>query len=190
GEFSMELCGGTHVQRAGDIGLFKIVSEGGVASGVRRIEALTGEAALDYVDQNEVLLRDLAALVRGTREELPDKVREQLERARERFAARRPLQYHGCPARGAAGQPPANELTHQRSPGAERWPSGRRRTPAKGVRVISPSRVRIPLSPPNFLTKSMPRNLLVAFWWQIAVTDAVAILKRPRTFSNLHVRSP
>src|SRR6266513_2196385 len=83
GEFSMELCGGTHVQRAGDIGLFKIVSEGGVASGVRRIEALTGEAALDYVDQNEVLLRDLAALVRGTREELPDKVREQLERARQ-----------------------------------------------------------------------------------------------------------
>src|SRR5205823_980159 len=73
----------THLQRAGDIGLFKIVSEGGVAAGVRRIEALTGEAALDYVDQNEVLLRDLAALVRGTREELPDKVREQLERARQ-----------------------------------------------------------------------------------------------------------
>jgi alanyl-tRNA synthetase len=83
GEFSMELCGGTHVQRAGDIGLFKIVSEGGVASGVRRIEALTGQAALDYVDQNEVLLRDLAAMVRGTREELKDKVREQLERARQ-----------------------------------------------------------------------------------------------------------
>src|SRR5712671_2349613 len=83
GEFSMELCGGTHVQRAGDIGLFKIVSEGGVASGVRRIEALAGRAALDYVDQNEVLLRDLAAMVRGTREELKDKVREQLERARQ-----------------------------------------------------------------------------------------------------------
>ena len=83
GEFSMELCGGTHVQRAGDIGLFKIVSEGGVASGVRRIEALTGQAALDYVDQNEALLGDLAAMVRGTREELKDKVREQLERARQ-----------------------------------------------------------------------------------------------------------
>jgi alanyl-tRNA synthetase len=83
GEFSMELCGGTHVQRAGDIGLFKIVAESGVASGVRRIEALTGEAALNYVEQNDALLKDLAALVRGTREELKDKVREQLERARQ-----------------------------------------------------------------------------------------------------------
>ena len=83
GEFSMELCGGTHVQRAGDIGLFKIVSESGVASGVRRIEALTGEGALDYVEQNEALLREIAALVRGTPEELKDKVREQLERTRQ-----------------------------------------------------------------------------------------------------------
>jgi len=83
GDFSMELCGGTHVQRAGDIGLFKIVAESGVAAGVRRIEALTGEAALDYVEQNDALLKDLAALVRGTREDLKDKVREQLERARQ-----------------------------------------------------------------------------------------------------------
>jgi len=83
GEFSMELCGGTHVHRAGDIGLFKIAAEGGVASGVRRIEALTGEAALDHVEQNDALLKDLAALVRGTREDLKDKVREQLERARQ-----------------------------------------------------------------------------------------------------------
>jgi alanyl-tRNA synthetase len=83
GEFSMELCGGTHVCRAGDIGFFKIVAESGVASGVRRIEALTGQAALDYVEQNDALLKDLAALVRGTREDLKDKVREQLERARQ-----------------------------------------------------------------------------------------------------------
>jgi alanyl-tRNA synthetase len=82
GDFSMELCGGTHVQRAGDIGLFKIVGESGVASGVRRIEALTGEAALEYVEQNDVLLKDLAALVRGTREDLKDKVGEQLDRTR------------------------------------------------------------------------------------------------------------
>jgi alanyl-tRNA synthetase len=83
GDFSMELCGGTHVQRAGDIGLFKIVSEGGVASGVRRIEALTGEAALGYVEQNDNLLKSLAGLVRGSREDLADKVREQLERVKQ-----------------------------------------------------------------------------------------------------------
>jgi alanyl-tRNA synthetase len=82
GDFSMELCGGTHVHRAGDIGLFKIVSEGGVAAGVRRIEALTGAAALGYVEQSEALLKELGALVRGSRDDLKDKVREQLERAR------------------------------------------------------------------------------------------------------------
>ncbi|MBV9619919.1 MAG: alanine--tRNA ligase [Gammaproteobacteria bacterium] len=82
GDFSMELCGGTHVQRSGDIGLFKIIAESGVAAGVRRIEALTGAGALDYVEQNDALLKDLAVAVRGTREELTDKVREQLERVR------------------------------------------------------------------------------------------------------------
>jgi alanyl-tRNA synthetase len=82
GDFSMELCGGTHVRLAGDIGLFKIVGEGGVAAGVRRIEALTGEGALQYVEQNETLLKDLAALVRGSRDDLADKVREQLERTK------------------------------------------------------------------------------------------------------------
>jgi alanyl-tRNA synthetase len=83
GDFSMELCGGTHVHRAGDIGVFKIVSESGVASGVRRIEALTGDGALEYIEQSDVLLRDLGSLVRGSREEIADKVREQLERTRQ-----------------------------------------------------------------------------------------------------------
>jgi len=83
GDFSMELCGGTHVRRAGDIGLFKIVGESGVASGVRRIEALSGEAAVAYVEQNDALLKELASLVRGSREEIADKVREQLERTRQ-----------------------------------------------------------------------------------------------------------
>jgi len=83
GDFSMELCGGTHVQRAGDIGLFKILSESGVAAGVRRIEALTGDAALEYVEQNDALLKELATLLRGSREDLTDKVREQLERSRQ-----------------------------------------------------------------------------------------------------------
>jgi alanyl-tRNA synthetase len=83
GDFSTELCGGTHVRRAGDIGVFKIVSESGVASGVRRIEALTGEGALEYIEQNDALLTDLGLLVRGSREEIADKVREQLERTRQ-----------------------------------------------------------------------------------------------------------
>jgi alanyl-tRNA synthetase len=83
GDFSMELCGGTHVRRAGDIGLFKITSESGVASGVRRVEALTGAAAVEYVEQNEALLKDLAGLVRGSREDVAEKVREQLERNRQ-----------------------------------------------------------------------------------------------------------
>jgi alanyl-tRNA synthetase len=82
GDFSLELCGGTHVERAGDIGFFKIVSEGGVASGVRRIEALTGEAALEYVEQNDEILKEVGSLVRGSREDLRDKVRDAVERAR------------------------------------------------------------------------------------------------------------
>ena len=83
GDFSMELCGGTHVERAGDIGFFKITSESGVASGVRRIEAITGDAALDYVEKSDELLRDLSALVRGSREEVKEKVRDTLERVRQ-----------------------------------------------------------------------------------------------------------
>ncbi len=83
GDFSMELCGGTHVQRAGDIGFFKIVSEGGVAAGVRRIEALTGEGAVNYVEQSDALLKDVAGLLRGTREDVRDKVRDALERMRQ-----------------------------------------------------------------------------------------------------------
>jgi alanyl-tRNA synthetase len=83
GDFSVELCGGTHVQRAGDIGFFKITSESGVASGVRRIEAITGDAALDYVEKSDELLRDLANLVRGSREDVTDKVRDTLERIRQ-----------------------------------------------------------------------------------------------------------
>jgi len=82
GDFSTELCGGTHVGRAGDIGLFKIVSEGGVAAGVRRIEAVTGVGACEYVVQTDHVLRDVAGLVRGSRDDVEDKVRQLIERAR------------------------------------------------------------------------------------------------------------
>jgi len=82
GDFSKELCGGTHVTRAGDIGLFKIISESGVAAGVRRIEALTGAAAYAWVVRTDEVLRDVAAMVRGGREDVEDKVREVLERSR------------------------------------------------------------------------------------------------------------
>jgi alanyl-tRNA synthetase len=83
GDFSVELCGGTHVNRAGDIGLFKIVSEGGVASGVRRIEAITGEKAIDYMEQHEALIREVAGQLRGSADEVPEKVRDVLDRVRQ-----------------------------------------------------------------------------------------------------------
>jgi alanyl-tRNA synthetase len=82
GDYSIELCGGTHVRRAGDIGLFKIVSEAGVAAGVRRIEAVTGEAALAYVRETEHSLAEVAGLVKGGREDAAAKVHQLLERTR------------------------------------------------------------------------------------------------------------
>jgi len=83
GEFSMELCGGTHVARAGDIGIFKILSEGGVAAGVRRIEAITAEGALDYVEHTDQLVKEVASLVRGSREDVKAKVADAIERIRQ-----------------------------------------------------------------------------------------------------------
>jgi len=82
GEFSMELCGGTHVERAGDIGLFKITGESGVAAGVRRVEAVTGQAAYEWVVRTDQVLRDIAAMLRGSREDVDEKVRELVERSR------------------------------------------------------------------------------------------------------------
>ena len=83
GDFSMELCGGTHVGRAGDIGLFKILTESGVAAGVRRIEAVTGEGALRLVEAQESAVREVAGLLRGTRDEIAQKVRDALDRIRQ-----------------------------------------------------------------------------------------------------------
>jgi len=82
GDFSVELCGGTHVHRTGDIGLFKIVTEGGIQAGVRRIEAVTGQGALDWVAKSDQVLRELAAIVKANRDDVEDKVRQLAERSR------------------------------------------------------------------------------------------------------------
>ncbi len=83
GDFSVELCGGTHVNRTGDIGLFKIVSEGGIAAGVRRIEAVTAHNALQWVEQGEARLNAIAGMLKATRENTPDKVQQILDRNRQ-----------------------------------------------------------------------------------------------------------
>ncbi|MGB3391980.1 MAG: alanine--tRNA ligase [Stenotrophomonas sp.] len=80
GDYSTELCGGTHVSRTGDIGLFKITSEGGVSSGVRRIEAVTGQGALDHVDAEEARLAEAAHLLGGAANDVVDKIRQLGER--------------------------------------------------------------------------------------------------------------
>ena len=77
---SVELCGGTHVGSTGEIGLFKLVSEGGVSAGVRRVEALTGQAALDHVAAGEQQLQQAAGLLGGTAGEVGDKLRAMLDR--------------------------------------------------------------------------------------------------------------
>jgi alanyl-tRNA synthetase len=79
GGFSVELCGGTHVNSTGDIGIFKITSEGGVASGVRRIEAVSGKQAMAWIDENQTALDEVAALLRTPRSQVPAKI-EQLQR--------------------------------------------------------------------------------------------------------------
>ena len=82
GDFSVELCGGIHANRTGDIALFKIISEGGVAAGVRRIEAVTGAAALAYLNGAEEQLKEAATLVKGNRDNLLDKLAAVIERNR------------------------------------------------------------------------------------------------------------
>ncbi|HEY9049930.1 MAG TPA: DHHA1 domain-containing protein, partial [Gammaproteobacteria bacterium] len=80
GDFSIELCGGTHVKRSGDIGFFKIVSESGIAAGVRRIEAITGAAAVEYAEQQEQKIERIASMLKGSRDELDNKVQQLLDK--------------------------------------------------------------------------------------------------------------
>ena len=83
GDFSVELCGGTHVERTGDIGVFKITSEGGVASGVRRIEAVTGKGAMDWINTNQQTLGKLAGLLRSQPDQAAAKVDQLLKRSKD-----------------------------------------------------------------------------------------------------------
>ena len=82
GVYSLELCGGTHVGRTGDIGLFKVIGEGAVSAGVRRVEALTGEAALAHVEAEERALREAAALLKAQPAELPARIAALIEERR------------------------------------------------------------------------------------------------------------
>lgn len=77
--FSVELCGGTHVTRTGDIGLMRIASESGIAAGIRRIEAVTGAAAIELFDQTEACVADIAAIVKGSKDNVTSKVQQLLE---------------------------------------------------------------------------------------------------------------
>ncbi len=81
--FSIELCGGTHARRTGDIGVFHIVSEGGVAAGVRRIEAVTGAGALAWLDESEAQLSQIAGLLKGSRDNAVEKVQQVLDRVKQ-----------------------------------------------------------------------------------------------------------
>ena len=82
GEFSIELCGGTHVERAGDIGLFKIISESGIASGVRRVEAVSGMGALDWIESAEDKLQRMSELLKTDVETVDSKLSQQIEKTR------------------------------------------------------------------------------------------------------------
>ncbi len=109
--FSLELCGGTHVRRTGDIGLVRIVGEGASAAGVRRIEALTGAAALAHLDGQEARLRQAAAALKASPDELPDRVAALVEERRklvgEVAGLRKKLALGGA---SAGGQPEAREI--------------------------------------------------------------------------------
>ncbi len=112
--YSVELCGGTHVKATGDIGIFRIVSESAVSSGVRRIEALTGEAARTWLVNREDALKDAASAIRATPEEVPSRIaalldeRKRLEK--ELAEAKKALALGGATAGGASAAPQDEDI--------------------------------------------------------------------------------
>ena len=126
GDFSAELCGGTHVHRTAEVGLFRIVSEGSIGSGVRRIEAVTGEAAVQRTLERDKLLRRLAARLRVPVDQLPSRV-DALAGA----------------AAARSGQPAPGGLTAESLAGSVRTdPSGHRYLVAAdpGLQPVGPAR--------------------------------------------------
>ncbi len=109
GDFSLELCGGTHVQRTGDIGLFKLRGEAGVAAGVRRIEAVTGGGALDWVQAREQRLRQIGETLRASDEEAVERLERLLAQQRELERKLEKLQ------RGLAGAQSGDLAAHART---------------------------------------------------------------------------
>jgi alanyl-tRNA synthetase len=122
--YSVELCGGTHVRRTGDIGLFKIIGESSVASGVRRIEALTGAAAETYLAGEEDLLRQSAAALRTGPAELPARLARLLDEhrrlERELAEARRALAVGLQPAGASSGSSPGGGRAAAPAPAGKR----------------------------------------------------------------------
>ena len=108
--YSVELCGGTHVRRTGDIGLTKIVSESAVASGVRRIEVLTGAAAESHVAHEEALLRQAAAGLKATPAELPQRIASLVEERRRLEREVSELRRQLASGGGGAARPAAKEI--------------------------------------------------------------------------------
>src|SRR3546814_9055091 len=102
-DYSVELCGGTHVRRTGDIGLFKIVNEGAVAAGMRRIEALTGEAARNYFAEQEEILRSAADALKAQPREVPQRLAALLDDKRKLERELSDLRKQLATGGGAAG---------------------------------------------------------------------------------------
>ncbi len=105
GEFSFELCGGTHVERSGDIGFFKIVSESAIAAGIRRIEALSGACAERWVLQQTTLLEEAAAILKSPPERIPQRLKHLLDNQREQHRQIQSLQAKLATGGGANTQP-------------------------------------------------------------------------------------